>query len=452
MRWSQSSLFVLIAAICVACVSVSASVRRVESKLPSGLPDPLVFANGRRVLGQQQWAQRRKQLLRFFTTQMYGRMPPRPAAMRFLVSEAPHPALEGLAQRSQITILLNGHAGGPQINLLLYVPTGVKQPPVILGMNFWGNETINADPGIHISKRWVESEKNPWVDLSCVKHHRATAACRGINASQWPLKMILDHGYAVATFYRGDLDRDRKGNYQHSIRSQYPDLHTGGSDFSTIGAWAWGMSRALDYLQTDAAVNGNRVVAFGWSRLGKAALWAAATDPRFVAVISNESGAGGAKLFHHLHGQTIAQLNKDFPYWFCRNFHRYDGDDSVLPFDQNEMLALIAPRPLYIASAIDDRQSDPLGEFLDAKAVSRVYRFLGKRGLPVKIWPRVNHPVLGRVSYHVRSGGHGVTSYDWKQYLKFCDRYVKHQAASPSQHVISQQGVPLRVTAERKSS
>ncbi len=413
---------------CVAltCAAATpASTRRAESRLPANLPNPLVFANGKRVTSEKQWPRRRAQLLRLLTRQMYGRMPPRPAAERFQVFDHDTHALGGLATRTQIAILLNGHKNGPRIDLLLYTPNGVERPPVILGINFWGNETINADPGIRISTRWVESEKNPWVNLSCVKDHRATAACRGINASQWPLRMILSHGYALATFYRGDLDRDRKHEYAISIRSHYPRLHKGGDDFATIGAWAWGMSRALDYLEQDSAVDGRRVVAFGWSRLGKAAIWAGATDPRFAAVISNESGAGGAKLFHHLAGQTVASLNSEFPYWFCRNFHRYNGDDAHLPFDQNEVLALIAPRPLYVASAIDDHLSDPLGEFLAAKAVTPVYQLLGKSGLPTSVWPPVNQPTIGRVSYHVRSGGHGVTNFDWQQYLRFLNRYVK---------------------------
>lgn len=402
-----------------------ASTREAESTLPAGLPNPLIFADGKPVMSAKQWPRRRKQLLRLFTRQMYGRKPPRPGAERFEVFEHDADALGGLGTRRQIAILLNGQADGPRIDLLFYTPNGVKSPPVILGINFWGNETINADPGIRISTRWVESEKNPWVNLSCVKDHRATAGCRGINSSQWPLDLILSHGYALATFYRGDLDRDRKQDYATSIRSDYPRLHQGGDDFATIGAWAWGMSRALDYLERDPDVDGHRVVAFGWSRLGKAAIWAGATDPRFAAVISNESGAGGAKLFHHLAGQTVASLNTEFPYWFCRNFHGYNGDNADLPFDQNEILALIAPRPLYVASAIDDHTSDPLGEFLGAEAVTPVYRLLGTSGLPTSVWPAVNHPVIGRVSYHVRSGGHDVTDFDWEQYLRFLDLYVK---------------------------
>lgn len=392
--------------------------------VPANLPNPLTFANGKPVR-RAQWQERRRQLLHLFTEQMYGRMPGRPAAMRFEVFDRDPHALGGVATREQVHILFKGRADGPRMDLLVYIPNNVKRPPVILGLNFWGNETIDADPGIRISDRWVESTRNPYVDLSCVRDHRPTEACRGIDAQRWPIRKILDAGYALATAYRGDIDPDRPDGYAESIRSAWPDLATGNDNFSAIGAWAWALSRGLDYLQTDRLVDPHRVVAFGWSRLGKAAVWAAATDPRFAALISNESGAGGAKLFHHVQGEDIHRLNTVFPHWYCKNFRQYNGRDAELSFDQNEVMALVAPRPLYIASAIDDHNSDPVSEFLDAVAVTPVYEFLGVSGLPVTKWPPVNQPVLGRVSYHVRSGGHNVTDFDWAQYLKFCDRYVK---------------------------
>jgi hypothetical protein len=261
--------------------------------------------------------------------------------------------------------------------------------------------------------------------LSCVKNNRATEACRGIDQDRWPVEKIIDDGYALATAYRGDIDPDRADGYNESIRSAWPELAKGGDNFSTIAAWAWAMSRALDYLQQDSLVDGQHVVAFGWSRLGKAAIWAGATDPRFVAVISNESGAGGAKLFHDVHGETVELLNTRFPYWFCTNFKQYNGRDAELPFDQNEVLALIAPRPLYIASAILDENADPQSEFLGALEVTPVYRFLGSSGLHATTWPLVDQPAQGRVSYHVRSGVHSVTAFDWQQYLRFCDTFVK---------------------------
>ncbi len=419
------AISILTIAAVVACVAAPCRAQSEQPSLPANLPNPLIFNGGSPVITRAQWQERRRQLLQTFTEQMYGRMPGRPPHMRFQVFDRNPHALGGEATREQVAILLDGRTNGHRMDLLLYIPNRVLRPPVILGLNFWGNETINSDPGIRISDRWIESGRNPYVDLSCVSNHRATAACRGINAGQWPVQMILNAGYALATFYRGDLGPDRIGGDSESIRSAYPELEQGNDNFSAIAAWAWGLSRALDYLETDKQVDGHRVVAFGWSRLGKAAVWATATDPRLAALISNESGAGGAKLFHHPGGETILHLNTAFPYWFCRNFRQYNGRDTSLPFDQNEVLALVAPRPLYIASAIDDRTSDPKGEFLDAVAVSAVYRFLGVDGLPTAEWPPVNHPVLGRVSYHVRAGGHSVTDFDWQQYLRFCDRYVK---------------------------
>jgi len=398
--------------------------------MPAHLPDALVFADGTPITSPSQWPQRRRELVELFTEQMYGRMPARPAEMRFKVIDLDRHALGGKATREQVSILFRGREDGPRMDLLVYVPNRVKRPPVILGFNFWGNETISADAGIRISDRWVESGPTSYLDLSCVKNHRATEACRGIDQGRWPVEKILEAGYALATAYRGDVDPDRADGYNESIRSAWPELAQGGNNFSTIAAWAWAMSRALDYLEQDAEVDGNRVVAFGWSRLGKAAIWAGALDARFAAVISNESGAGGAKVFHDVHGETVALLNTRFPYWFCSNFKQYNGRDAELPFDQNEVLALIAPRPLYIASAVEDENADPQGEFLGALAVTPVYRLLGSTGLPAAAWPEVNKPLLGRVSYHVRSGAHSVTGFDWEQYLRFCDAYVKAGASS----------------------
>ncbi|MGC2638104.1 MAG: acetylxylan esterase [Acidobacteriaceae bacterium] len=393
--------------------------------LPPNLPNPLVFADDKPVATPAQWPQRREELLHLFTEQMYGRMPAGPAAMRFHVFDRDPHALGGKATREQITVLFRGEENGPRMDLLLYVPNQVKRPPVILGFNFWGNDTISTDPGIRLSDRWIESGPIADVDLSCVKDNRPTEACRGIDAKRWPVEKILAAGYAVATAYRGDIDPDRRDGYSESIRSAWPELAQGGDNFSTIAAWSWAMSRALDYLETDPLVDAHRAVAFGWSRLGKAAIWAGANDSRFAAVISNESGAGGAKIFHDVHGETVELLNTRFPYWFCANFKQYNGRDAELPFDQNEVLALIAPRPLYIASAILDANADPQGEFLGALAVTPVYRFLGTTGLPATAWPAVNEPLLGRVSYHVRSGIHSVTDFDWDQYLRFCNAYVK---------------------------
>jgi hypothetical protein len=205
----------------------------------------------------------------------------------------------------------------------------------------------------------------------------------------------------------------------------YPELQNRGDNFSTVGAWAWGLSRALDYLQTDKAIDSKHVAVFGFSRLGKAALWAGVTDERFKLVISNESGAGGAKLFHYTAGEGIRRLCTKFPHWFCTNFKKYMDQDSILPFDQHMVIGMIAPRPVYVASAEGDANSNPEGEFWGAKNAEAVYKLFGPYGLPADKQPPLNTPAVGRIAYHIRPGGHDVKDYDWIQYLNFADKYLK---------------------------
>jgi hypothetical protein len=384
------------------------------------LPDPLVMNNGQRVKTPKQWhTQRRKELLELFSNEMYGRSPGRSAQMRFEVFEEDKNALNGKATRRQVAVYFNGKTAGPRMNLLMYIPNNVKgRVPAILGLNFWGNHAVHPDPAIRITQSWVESGRgNPYVNLSCVVNHQATEACRGINANQWPIDSILDRGYALVTAYREDIaSDDAKTGLQKGVHTLYPDFQNRGDNFGTIAAWAWALSRTMDYLETDKAIDAKKVAVFGWSRLGKGALWAGATD---------ESGAGGAKLFHRGVGENIRRLCTVFPHWYAANFKKYMDQDTTLPFDQHQVIALVAPRPVYIASAADDKGADPAGEFASAKAAEVVYRFLGKKGLPIEQLPPLNQSFQGQIGYHIRSGGHDVTLFDWQQYLNFADKHFK---------------------------
>jgi hypothetical protein len=403
------------------CALLWISSHAIAQQKVSNLPDVLMLNNGKKVTTAKQWkTQRKPELLQLFKREMYGASPGKPAGMTFKVFDEDKNALGGKATRKQVTVYFTGKADGPKMDILLYVPNKAKHPaPAILGLNFDGNQSVNADPAIKITTSWEDR------GTKGVINNHATEAMRGSNASQWPLEMMMDKGYAVATIYRGDIDPDYTDGLSQGVRSLYPELQNRGDNFSTVGAWAWGLSRALDYLQTDKAIDSKHVAVFGFSRLGKAALWAGATDERFALVISNESGAGGAKLFHYTAGEGIRRLCTKFPHWFCTNFKKYVDQDSILPFDQHMVISMIAPRPVYVASAKDDTNSNPEGEFWGAKNAEAVYKLFGPYGLPADTQPPLNTPAVGRIAYHIRPGKHDVTDYDWIQYLNFADKYLK---------------------------
>jgi hypothetical protein len=239
---------------------------------------------------------------------------------------------------------------------------------------------------------------------------------------------LLANGYGLASAYYGDLEPDHPEGWKTGVRSiLQTSLHLKPEEWSAIGAWGWGLSRMMDYLQTEEGVNASQVIITGHSRLGKAALWAAANDTRFAMVISNESGEGGAALARRWYGETIERINTAFPHWFVPTFKKYNNHPEALPVDQHMLLALMAPRPLYVASAADDQWADPKGEFLSAKHAEPVYALFGKKGLGVSKMPTIDQPVGRDIRYHIRSGKHDMRPYDWYQFIQFADAYFKKQ-------------------------
>ncbi|MEW6305918.1 MAG: acetylxylan esterase [Verrucomicrobiota bacterium] len=443
------SLGLLFAISCPA-LAQSRAVNYDEAKVPKyTLPDPLVLNNGRPVTSASRWqSQRRPEVLNLFQTHEYGRSPGRPKGMKFEVKSVDKNALGGKATRKEVVVYFFGDQNGPKMEILIYQPNDAKKPvPAFLGLNFNGNHAVHTDPGITLSTGWMRPSKE-----KDVVNNRATEQSRGKEASRWPVETIIARGYALATIYYGDIEPDFAEGWKRSIRSMLrpdgsrrytptpgvvdstgkvapgakgaPD-DAAGDDWGAIGAWAWGLSRALDYLEKDKDIDAKRVAVIGHSRLGKTSLWAGATDERFAIVISNNSGEGGAALARRQFGETTAVINRAFPHWFCGNFKAYADHEDDIPVDQHMLIALMAPRPVYIASAQEDQWADPRGEFLSGKHAEPVYALFGKAGLGVADFPGVNQPVGEYIGYHIRTGKHDVTDYDWAQYLNFADKHFK---------------------------
>jgi hypothetical protein len=381
-----------------------------EKNVPSyTLPDALVLANGERVTDARTWTKKRRpEIVALFETQMYGKAPGRPPGLSFKVTRIVQDAVGGKATRKHVTVFFNGKPDGPRMDLLVYVPNAIKGPrPAFLGLNFDGNHTVDPDPALEVAK----SKK-----------------ARGSSASRWPLQMILDRGYAVATAWYFDIDPDTDDGFQngvHPLSYKPGQTRPAADEWGSIAAWAWGLSRALDYLETDPDIDAKRVAVVGHSRLGKAAVWAGAKDERFALVISNDSGEGGVALSRRRFGETVARINTSFPHWFCANYKKYSDKEDDLPFDQHMLVSLIAPRPVLVCSAQDDLWADPRGEFLAAKGADPVYKLLGKEGLGVAEMPATNQLVGNTVGYHIRPGKHDVTTVDWDAFMTFADRHFR---------------------------
>jgi hypothetical protein len=375
------------------------------------IPEILKSSSGMQITSVKKWEQsRRPELQALIEHEMYGKVPGNLKISSVKILEEDQNAINGKAIRKQVLLTFKGNQKELSFEMLMYLPKGKKNYPTFLGYNFSGNHTIDADPNIHIAKEWNGKAKE-----------------RGVESANWPVESIIASGCGVATIYYWDIAPDRN-DFSIGI---YPLLYTPGQvqpasdEWGSLAAWAWGLSRALDYLKSDKQVDGKKVVVLGHSRLGKASLWAGANDQRFAAVISSCSGCCGASISYGKEGETITKVNGRFPRWTCGNFKKYTDHEDQLPFDQHMVLAMVAPRPLYVASASEDAWADPKNEFKSAFLATDVYKLYGLKGIESNVFPAFNSPVGSHVSYHIREGKHDILAYDWNQYIAFAKKYVK---------------------------
>lgn len=399
-----------------------------ESRVPTySLPELLITNNGSSVTNRRQWERlRRPEVLDLFTTHMFGRVPGNvDNKLRFEVLESGL-VLQGRARRLQVRLFFNRKQDAPSVDVLVYLPivaTRREACPMFVGLNFMGNHTITDDPLVHVTKSWVRNK----ADLG-YQNNQASATSRGTLSERWPIELLIDSGFGLATAYYGDIDPDFDDGFSNGVHALYPQGDNAkGQQWGSIATWSWGLSRILDYLHTLEYVNPKQIGVIGHSRLGKTSLWAGATDQRFAIVISNDSGCGGAALSRRQYGETIQRINTSFPHWFCDKFQDYNANETALPVDQHMLIALIAPRPVYIASASEDLWADPLGEFLSGQRAQPVYDLYGVTGLNVEGRPEPNQPVGDRVAYHLRAGKHNLLEYDWRQYIEFAKRHYTYK-------------------------
>lgn len=387
------------------------------------IPDPLLCADGSRVSTAAAWTdKRRPELLHLFEREVYGRTPDaKLPGLRFAVLSEDKGALGGKATKREVAIHF-GEKESPRAEILLYLPNQhAKAVPVFVSLNFGGNHSVANDPAIRLSQGWFRNDpKKGYAD------NKAGEQTRGSSVERWPVEQIIARGYGVATAYYGDFEPDHAEGVGDGVRPLFfkpAQTAPADDDWGAIGAWAWGLGRMADYLQTLPDVDPKKLAVLGHSRLGKTSLWAGAQDTRFGIVISNDSGAGGAALSKRIFGETVGVLNNAFPHWFCGNFKKYSNNEAALPIDQHELIALIAPRPVYIASATEDLWADPKGEFLGGKLAEPVYALFGKKGLGVDEPPPADKSVGDFIGYHARTGKHDILLFDWEQYMNFADRH-----------------------------
>jgi hypothetical protein len=381
-----------------------------EEKIPPyTLPDPLVTSSGEQVTSAEQWfTQRRGEILKFYQNEIYGRAPENAPKVTWQVTEIDEKAREGVALRKRVVGVMGEGPDAPRMNLTIYLPAKADRPaPVLLNLSFgFGERRGPVRPG--------------------------AAPARGGGFD--PVAEVLNRGWGYASLNYGEIQPDRADRWTEGVIGL--TLKEGQSrpapdQWGTISAWAWGVSRAIDYFETDSAVNAKQVAITGASRLGKTVLWAGAQDERVAAVFAVVPGEMGASLIRRDWGETLDDMAQNYPWQFAGNFQKWVGKWNDLPVDQHLLIALCAPRPVYVNGGLSDQWSDPKGEFLALVAAGPVYRLLGAKDLGVTELPPLDAPVAsGDLAFHYHSSGHTAVPADWKAFLDIAERHYQANAQS----------------------
>lgn len=386
------------------------------------LPDPLVTSRGARVRDAATWTRvRRPEILRMIETTQFGRAPGKPAKVVVDRFDTGTPALGGKAIRRQTTLYFTEDRTGPKAELLSYVPADAKGPvPLLLQISFSANASVVADSGIKPGEIWSAREK------------KRVPAPTG-QFGRVDVLPFLEKGIGFATLYYGDIEPDFDGGIPFGIRGRYlkpGQTQPAPDEWGAIAAWAWGLSRVMDHLETEPAIDAKRVALLGASRLGKTVLWTGATDQRFALILASVSGESGAALSRRNYGETVRHMTDStrYDYQFARAYQTYGDRVDQLPFDGHMLVSLIAPRPLLLQTGSTDYWSDPKGEYLAAEAASPVWRLLGTEGLAIDRFPAAGEAILSRLGYYMHEGGHGILRQDWPVFLAFMQKHL------PAQH------------------
>ena len=395
------------------------------------LPDPLVMSDGTRVTTKDDWMTRRVPELRaLFEHYMYGRRPQAVHGVEGKVLRTDPAAFGGKATLKEVHVNVGLDA---PVHLLIVVPNQRTKPaPCFLGLNFSGNYALVTDPQVEMPRGWV-SEK-----YAGAPENRAGEAGRGKQVEAWAIEQSIDRGYAVATFFNGDIIPDKAELAEEQLRRFLPsDVPAAGDAPATLMVWSWAFSRMIDYLETDKDIDARRIAVVGHSRNGKTALLAAAFDERIALCIPSQAGCGGTapsrvapdwaapQANGRPKAETVAVINKSFPHWFCANFKGFNEQPERLPFDQHELVALCAPRPVLMSCATEDLWSNPPGQFAMLKAADPLYKLVAGDGIGADQMPEVGKLLNSRLGYFIRPGKHSMTREDWKTWLDYTDKWLR---------------------------